>query len=72
MWLKGCLKCHGDLYENVDYYGRYVTCMQCGHHIIDVEEITLCIPLGERTLVKDEISIQPDVDLASEYLIPVG
>ena len=45
MWLKGCPKCHGDLYESWGHYGRYVTCLQCGHHLSDFEEITLGIGL---------------------------
>ena len=45
MWLKGCPKCHGDLYESRDYYGRYVSCLQCSHHLSDFEEITLGIGL---------------------------
>ena len=45
MWLKGCPKCHGGLYESRDYSSRYVTCLQCGHHLSDFEEITLGIGL---------------------------
>jgi hypothetical protein len=45
MRLKDCPKCHGDLYESRDRYGRYVTCLQCGHHLSDFEEITLGIGL---------------------------
>jgi hypothetical protein len=29
-WLKKCPRCAGDLYEEADQYGGYVTCMQCG------------------------------------------
>ena len=29
--LKGCPKCHGDLYLNRDMYGKYLTCLQCGY-----------------------------------------
>ena len=29
--LKGCPKCHGDLYLETDRYGRYMTCLQCGY-----------------------------------------
>ena len=30
MWLKGCPKCHGDLYLDSDGYGTFVECLQCG------------------------------------------
>ena len=29
--LKACPKCHGDLYLERDQYGRYMSCLQCGH-----------------------------------------
>ena len=29
--LKGCPKCHGDLYLNEDMYGKYFNCLQCGY-----------------------------------------
>ena len=28
--LKACPRCHGDLYLEEDYYGRYFNCLQCG------------------------------------------
>jgi hypothetical protein len=31
-WLRGCPRCNGDLYEDRDKYGRYVSCVQCGYH----------------------------------------
>ena len=30
MWLKSCPRCRGDLVLDSDYYGRYVSCIQCG------------------------------------------
>jgi len=30
MWLKACPRCHGDLVLDSDYYGNYVSCIQCG------------------------------------------
>jgi hypothetical protein len=61
MWLKGCPKCHGDLYESRDYYGRYVTCLQCGHHLSDFEEITLGIGLTAAPLVETFGVATPDL-----------
>ncbi|MDA1218811.1 MAG: hypothetical protein O2909_05150 [Chloroflexi bacterium] len=29
-WLKRCPRCSGDLFEQDDQYGIFVTCMQCG------------------------------------------
>ncbi len=30
--LRGCQKCHGDLYLGEDSYGAYLSCVQCGRH----------------------------------------
>ena len=37
-WLKNCPRCHGDLFQERDQYGWYVSCLQCGHHLNGVEE----------------------------------
>ncbi len=29
-WFKRCPRCSGDLFENRDSYGSFITCMQCG------------------------------------------
>ena len=29
-FLKGCPKCHGDLLEKEDEFGKYWICIQCG------------------------------------------
>lgn len=29
-WFKGCPRCTGDLYEDRDQYGPFITCVQCG------------------------------------------
>lgn len=29
-WFKLCPRCNGDLFEDRDQYGSYITCMQCG------------------------------------------
>lgn len=31
MLFKDCPRCSGDLRETTDIYGRYVSCIQCGH-----------------------------------------
>jgi transcription elongation factor Elf1 len=30
MWLKSCPRCRGDLVLDSDFYGGYVSCIQCG------------------------------------------
>ena len=30
--LRGCPKCHGDLYAGQDIYGAYLSCVQCGRY----------------------------------------
>ncbi|MBM3943061.1 MAG: hypothetical protein FJ316_09090 [SAR202 cluster bacterium] len=29
-WFKGCPRCSGDVYEDQDQYGPFITCVQCG------------------------------------------
>ena len=29
-WFKQCPRCSGDLFEDRDQYGPFITCMQCG------------------------------------------
>ena len=29
-WLKACPRCSGDLYQDLDQYGPFVSCLQCG------------------------------------------
>ena len=36
-WIKGCPKCHGDLYSDTDEYGTYVACIQCAHYLTETE-----------------------------------
>ena len=30
--LRGCPKCHGDLFLGEDIYGAYLNCVQCGRY----------------------------------------
>ncbi len=61
MWLKGCPKCHGDLYESRDHYGRFVTCMQCGHHLSDFEEFVIGISPAPGPLAETAMAATPDL-----------
>jgi len=45
-WLRCCPRCNGDLYEEIDRYGSYITCLQCGHHLTEADEVVLR-PSGE-------------------------
>lgn len=45
MWLKGCPKCRGDLFEEpsigLSAVSRYISCLQCGHVLTNEEEKSL-------------------------------
>lgn len=30
--LRGCPRCHGDLYAGKDVHGAYLSCIQCGRY----------------------------------------
>ena len=40
-WLKACPRCRGDLQEESDIYGRYISCVQCGYILRQAEEVQL-------------------------------
>ena len=40
IWFKGCPRCSGDLYDDHDGYGRFVTCTQCGFSKDMIQSIT--------------------------------
>ncbi len=40
-WFKECPRCHGDLREESDVYGRYISCVQCGYILAQAEEVRL-------------------------------
>ena len=54
MWLKGCPRCRGDLFEEpavgLHPVSRSVSCLQCGHVLTDREEASLprSAPSGRR------------------------
>lgn len=61
MWLKGCPKCRGDLYEEPaigarSVASRYISCLQCGHTLSDQEELALRPP-GPQLLPRPKIRI---------------
>ncbi len=40
-WMKVCPRCAGDLREEFDIYGRYISCVQCGYILNQLEELQL-------------------------------
>ena len=39
-WFKRCPRCSGDLFEEADRYGCFITCMQCGFSKDTTEKLT--------------------------------
>ena len=39
-WFKRCPRCSGDLFEESDRYGCFITCMQCGFSKDTTEKLT--------------------------------
>lgn len=52
IWIKSCPRCRGDLLQNRDLYGWYVSCFQCGHHLSEVEEATFRLVFKGQTMVR--------------------
>lgn len=46
-WLKSCRKCLGDLYENKDSFGTFISCLQCSSYLTESEEAELLGQSGE-------------------------
>jgi hypothetical protein len=40
-WLKMCPKCHGDLYLDEAWFGRSLTCLQCGRSLSQTQVTAL-------------------------------
>jgi hypothetical protein len=38
LWLKGCPRCHGDLFLERDIGASYVVCIQCGYTLSEAQE----------------------------------
>ena len=51
-WFKSCPKCHGDIYRDSDAYGTYISCLQCGHYLTQVEETKVGLSPGRLELRK--------------------
>jgi hypothetical protein len=44
MLFKACPRCGGDVRDTSDMYGRYISCVQCGHSADIPEERKVAIP----------------------------
>jgi len=52
LFLKGCSRCLGDLYQDRDIYGDYIVCLQCGYYLPDFERMELQGPDTVKTSAK--------------------
>lgn len=41
IWYKTCSRCGGDLVQGSDLHGDYISCMQCGGILSDLEQCAL-------------------------------
>ena len=70
LWLKGCPRCDGPLYDDKDKFGYYVLCMRCGYDLSNAEVAKLLRinhrETEESTALSDENStseVPPQPDL---------
>jgi len=42
-WLNSCRKCQGDLYKSEDFYGTFISCLQCSAYLTEAEETELLV-----------------------------
>jgi DNA-directed RNA polymerase subunit RPC12/RpoP len=40
-WLKTCPRCSGDLREESDSFGSYISCVQCGYVLTSAQEAAI-------------------------------
>ena len=70
-WLKTCPKCDGDIFENKDTYGSFMSCLQCGHYLTVAEEAY--IQLKARVVfARDRLnqldSLTPELVMVKQYI----
>ena len=53
-WFKSCPKCHGDLHRDLDVYGTFITCVQCGRYLTQAEEAQE--PMFQDSLVHRQVA----------------
>ena len=58
-WFKQCPRCSGDLYQSKDWFGPFITCLQCGLNKdvmgspVDLKELSF-EPIPAPTVPKSE------------------
>ena len=45
--LRGCPKCHGDLFLGEDIYGKYLSCVQCGRYFSTEASVRVVRPVPD-------------------------
>ena len=53
-WFKSCPKCRGDLHRDSDAYGTFISCLQCGHYLTQLEEAQG--PISQDSLVPGQVA----------------
>ncbi len=53
-WFKSCPKCRGDLHRGSDAYGTFISCLQCGHYLTQLEEAQG--PMSQDSLVQGQVA----------------
>lgn len=46
VYLKACPRCRGDLFTERDHREHYIICLQCGHTLTAMEEMSLSFRAG--------------------------
>ena len=64
-WLKNCPRCSGDLYEETDIYGPYISCVQCGFNKDIPDQFQGLAPFGL-------LEVSGNVEEASYSKVEVG
>lgn len=48
IWFKACPRCHGDLREVADAWGRTILCLQCGYELTPAQEARLRLATAQK------------------------
>jgi hypothetical protein len=60
MWLGSCPRCRGDLHLELDHFGEFISCLQCGAILDESQEDSLralaaaqrfCASFGSRSAI---------------------
>ena len=69
-WLKSCPRCRGDLIQARDHYGCYISCLQCGHHLNEVEEGVLRYVRERPTMERGSPALAHKTDVKGAHTSP--